>query len=70
MYCESQFNKYHPHAKALATVLGVGIRVVCLDRGEFRPEVLNFPDDYVPPTVILLYRPGHYDILYYGSPKN
>jgi ubiquitin thioesterase protein OTUB1 len=58
MNCESD----HPHAIALATVLKVGIRVVYLDRGESSPMEHDFPDGFQP-TIRLLYRPGHYDIL-------
>ena len=59
MYRESD----HMHAIALGTVLKVGIRVVYLDRGESSPPTHDFPDD-CQPTIHLLYRPGHYDILY------
>ncbi len=59
MYRESD----HMHAIALGTVLKVGIRVVYLDRGESSPPTHDFPDE-CQPTIHLLYRPGHYDILY------
>jgi len=61
MYRESD----HMHAIALTSALKVGIRVVYLDRGESStaPPAHDFPDD-CDPTVHLLYRPGHYDVLY------
>nr|CAG4641907.1 EOG090X0AE1 [Eurycercus lamellatus] len=61
MYRESD----HMHAIALGTALKVGIRVVYLDRGEAStsPPAHDFPED-CPPSVFLLYRPGHYDVLY------
>lgn len=61
MYRESD----HMHAIALGSVLKVGIRVVYLDRGEAStsPPEHDFPEDCTP-SVYLLYRPGHYDILY------
>jgi len=61
MYRESD----HMHAIALTSALKVGIRVVYLDRGEATttPPAHDFPEN-CPPSVNLLYRPGHYDILY------
>eukprot|EP01062_Namystynia_karyoxenos_P071549 TRINITY_DN67119_c0_g1_i1.p1 TRINITY_DN67119_c0_g1~~TRINITY_DN67119_c0_g1_i1.p1 ORF type:complete len:420 (+),score=140.69 TRINITY_DN67119_c0_g1_i1:170-1261(+) len=49
---------------AVATALGVGVRIEYLDRSP--GESCNhhdFPED-VQPSVFLLYRPGHYDLLY------
>nr|CAG4646454.1 EOG090X0AE1 [Macrothrix elegans] len=59
MYRESD----HIHAIALSSYLNVGIRVVYLDRGDSSPPAHDFPDGCTP-SVNLLYRPGHYDILY------
>lgn len=59
MYRESD----HMHAIALGTALNVGIRVVYLDRGESSPPAHDFPENCTP-QVTLLYRPGHYDVLY------
>nr|CAG4648792.1 EOG090X0AE1 [Polyphemus pediculus] len=61
MYRESD----HMHAIALGSALKVGIRVVYLDRGEASksPPAHDFPEDCAP-KVHLLYRPGHYDVLY------
>ncbi len=61
MYRESD----HMHAIALGSALKVGIRVVYLDRGGITtsPPEHDFPEDWTP-SVYLLYRPGHYDILY------
>ncbi|XP_065346976.1 ubiquitin thioesterase otubain-like [Cloeon dipterum] len=60
MYKESD----HIHIIALSSALGVGVRVVYMDRG-VESEVIahDFPDG-CQPRVNLLYRPGHYDILY------
>lgn len=44
--------------------MNVGVRVVYMDRGEGEGVTAhNFPDG-IEPTVHLLYRPGHYDLLY------
>lgn len=64
----------HVHITALSDALGVPVRVVYLDQSgdindkpvtvnnhDFIPEGM---DTSVDPFVILLYRPGHYDILY------
>jgi ubiquitin thioesterase protein OTUB1 len=64
----------HVHITALSDALGVPVRVVYLDQSgdinekpvsvnnhDFIPEGM---DSAVDPYVILLYRPGHYDILY------
>lgn len=61
MYKESD----HIHIIALCNALGVGVRVEYMDRGGDGSEVKahDFPEDKAP-SVFLLYRPGHYDILY------
>lgn len=51
---------------ALCTALKVGVRVEYMDRGEAEGGQVTaheFPDG-LKPKVYLLYRPGHYDILY------
>lgn len=51
---------------ALCTALNVGVRVEYMDRGEAEGGQVtahDFPDG-LKPKVYLLYRPGHYDILY------
>lgn len=51
---------------ALCTALNVGVRVEYMDRGEAEGGQVtahDFPEG-VKPKVYLLYRPGHYDILY------
>lgn len=60
MYKESD----HIHIIALSSVLNVGVRVRYMDRGD-ESEVIahDFPEGS-PPRIHLLYRPGHYDILY------
>lgn len=54
----------HIHIIALAKALNVSILVEYMDRGE--GGTVNhhiFPEDS-DPRIFLLYRPGHYDILY------
>ncbi|UXI16506.1 histone deacetylase [Sarcoptes scabiei] len=66
MYKESD----HVHIIALCSVLNVEIRVVYMDRGaggkvnihDFVP--IHSKNDFNKPRIHLLYRPGHYDILY------
>ncbi|CAL4125118.1 unnamed protein product, partial [Meganyctiphanes norvegica] len=54
----------HLHIVALTTAVGVGVRVIYLDRGEGATVASHdFPEDKEP-VINLLYRPGHYDILY------
>lgn len=51
---------------AICTALNVGVRVEYMDRGEAEGGQVtahDFPDG-LKPKVYLLYRPGHYDILY------
>jgi ubiquitin thioesterase protein OTUB1 len=57
MYKESD----HIHIIALTTALAFGVRVVYMDRGMGGTH--DFPDGSNP-TVHLLYRPGHYDVIY------
>ena len=57
MYKESD----HIHIIALTAALGLGVRVVYMDRGAGAQH--DFPESQTP-TIHLLYRPGHYDILY------
>lgn len=64
----------HAHAVALADALGVAARVVYLDLSpgetanviDFDPAggVVGAATGAAPPRVTLLYRPGHYDIVY------
>ena len=55
----------HIHIIALTSALGVPVSVVYMDRGGDTSQCIthNFPEDSVP-IITLLYRPGHYDILY------
>ncbi|XP_017485536.1 PREDICTED: ubiquitin thioesterase otubain-like [Rhagoletis zephyria] len=59
MYKESD----HIHIIALCTALGVGVRVEYMDRGDTHVKAHDFPEGSTP-KVFLIYRPGHYDILY------
>ncbi|KAJ7552656.1 hypothetical protein O6H91_06G063300 [Diphasiastrum complanatum] len=67
----------HIHITALTDALGVPVRVVYLDRSggdsgkaaeinhhDFVPAISQSSDKAAVPPVTLLYRPGHYDILY------
>ncbi|BFF95063.1 ubiquitin thioesterase otubain-like [Drosophila madeirensis] len=54
----------HIHIIALCAALGAGVRVEYLDRGEgCIVKAHDFPEG-TEPTIYLIYRPGHYDILY------
>lgn len=63
----------HVHIIALSDTLGVPIRVVYLDRSSCETGVVSINHhDFIPvgasagtkPYITLLYRPGHYDVLY------
>lgn len=66
----------HVHITALSDALGVPIRVVYLDRSscdtggvsvnhhDFLPVAADNNAKTTSPFITLLYRPGHYDILY------
>lgn len=60
MYKESD----HIHIIAICTELKVTVGVEYMDRGTGQINFHVFPEDAAQPTVHLLYRPGHYDILY------
>ncbi|KAL5463600.1 hypothetical protein EMCRGX_G032513 [Ephydatia muelleri] len=54
----------HLHITALTSALGVPVRVQYMDRAEGgQVNQHDFPEG-APPRIHLLYRPGHYDILY------
>jgi ubiquitin thioesterase protein OTUB1 len=60
MYKESD----HIHIIALSAALNVGVRVRYMDRGEAAEVIAHDFPEGIHPAVHLLYRPGHYDILY------
>ncbi|XP_050347335.1 ubiquitin thioesterase otubain-like [Nymphalis io] len=60
MYKESD----HIHIIALSNALNVGVRVRYMDRGEGSQVIAHDFPEGAKPLVHLLYRPGHYDILY------
>lgn len=61
MYKESD----HIHITCLTAAIGVGVRVEYMDRGGTEVNAHDFcPEGVSAPRVQLLYRPGHYDILY------
>ena len=48
----------------LTAAAGISVRVVYLDRGSGDEAVHHdFPEDTTP-DIHILYRPGHYDVLY------
>lgn len=55
----------HIHIIAVASLLNMKIRVEYMDRGG-SPTVFShdFPENEADPEIFMLYRPGHYDILY------
>lgn len=57
MYKESD----HIHIIAVTSALQVGVRIVYMDRGSGAQH--DFPDS-VTPVIYMLYRPGHYDLIY------
>lgn len=60
MYHESD----HIHIIALCAATDLTVRVVYLDRGQGTEAAVHDTPEDSSPTVHLLYRPGHYDILY------
>ncbi|XP_015520182.1 ubiquitin thioesterase otubain-like [Neodiprion pinetum] len=60
MYKESD----HIHIIAMSAALGTGVQVRYMDRGAGTEATAHDFPEGVPPAVHLLYRPGHYDILY------
>ena len=45
--------------------LAVPVCVLYMDRGDSESSAVHlFPDDATNPVLYLLYRPGHYDVLY------
>ncbi|XP_019870023.1 ubiquitin thioesterase otubain-like [Aethina tumida] len=60
MYKESD----HIHIMAACAALNSGVRVVYMDRGTGKSCTEHDLPEGCTPTVHLLYRPGHYDILY------
>ncbi|XP_012288736.1 ubiquitin thioesterase otubain-like [Orussus abietinus] len=54
----------HIHIIAMSTALGTGVRVRYMDRGAGTEVTAHDFPEGATPAVHLLYRPGHYDILY------
>ena len=53
----------HIHIMALTTALNAGVQVEYMDRGGDTCNTLVVPEGATP-KVHLLYRPGHYDVIY------
>jgi len=53
----------HIHIIGITAATGVSVRVIYLDREGEKVQKHDFPDGSVP-LVQLIYRPGHYDIIY------
>lgn len=60
MYKESD----HIHIMAACAAMNTGVRVVYMDRGTSKINIEHDLPEGTQPSVHLLYRPGHYDILY------
>ncbi|KRT80226.1 Peptidase [Oryctes borbonicus] len=60
MYKESD----HIHIMAACSAMNTGVRVVYMDRGNSKQVTEHDLPEGSTPYVHLLYRPGHYDILY------
>ncbi len=61
MYRESD----HIHIIALTNALNTPVGIIYLDRGEHdHVTIHNFPEDCPDSKITILYRPGHYDIIY------
>lgn len=60
MYKESD----HIHIMAACSALNTGVRVIYMDRGGQNNVTEHDLPEGTQPSVHLLYRPGHYDILY------
>lgn len=60
MYKESD----HIHIIAICSALEAGVRVEYMDRGDGEQVIAHDFPEGCKPNVFLLYRPGHYDILY------
>lgn len=54
----------HIHIIAMSTALNTGVRVRYMDRGAGTEVTAHDFPEGATPSVNLLYRPGHYDILY------
>ena len=60
MYRESD----HIHVIALTNSINVAVSIIYLDRTDQTKAIPhNFPEDS-DPKLYILYRPGHYDIIY------
>lgn len=53
----------HIHIIALSQATGICVEVDYMDRGDGNLISHVFPEDSTP-SIYLLYKPGHYDILY------
>jgi len=60
MYKESD----HIHIMAACAAMNTGVRVVYMDRGNSKSNTEHDLPEGTTPSIHLLYRPGHYDILY------
>ena len=54
----------HIHIIALTAALGVSVRIEYMDRGEGGTVTAHDFPEGSEPILFLLYRPGHYDLLY------
>lgn len=57
----------HIHITALTSITGVPVCVEYMDRTQGQGvNTLIFPEDASEPVLTLLYKPGHYDLLYWS----
>ncbi|XP_053211844.1 ubiquitin thioesterase OTUB1-like [Panonychus citri] len=59
----------HIHIIALTSAIGVGVCINYLDRAQGDQVTVHYFPDNCDPKIHLLYRPGHYDILYLRTEK-
>ena len=58
----------HIHISALTAATGISIQVEYLDRGSDDSIIGHVFPEGTTPQIYLLYKPGHYDILYKWKP--
>ena len=54
----------HIHITALTSITGVPVRIEYMDRGEGHGVNTHIFPDGASPIINMLYKPGHYDLLY------
>ncbi|GAV03638.1 hypothetical protein RvY_14033 [Ramazzottius varieornatus] len=62
-YCLRRKDADNIHVVAITSLLKVKVRIEYMDRGQ-KVSAHDFPEVEGDPQITLLYRPGHYDVLY------